>query len=160
MSFRVGLGYDVHRLVVGRRLFLGGVEIPHPLGLEGHSDADVLLHALGDALLGAASLGDLGQHFPPGDPRWKGVRSTELLEHILELVGKAGFRVVNADLTLLAEEPRLGPYRDAIREKVAALLGLPPSSVGLKATTQEGLGFLGRREGIAALAVVLLSDGG
>ncbi len=160
MSFRVGLGYDVHRLVAGRKLVLGGVEIPHPLGLEGHSDADVLLHALGDALLGAASLGDLGQHFPSGDPQWKGVSSARLLDRILELIRSAGYRVVNADLTVVAEEPRLTPYRERIRERIAELLSLAPQDVGLKATTQEGLGFLGRREGIVALAVVLLEREG
>lgn len=156
MRFRVGQGYDVHRLVAGRKLFLGGMEIPHPLGLEGHSDADVLLHALGDALLGAAACGDLGQHFPPGDSRWKGVRSSELLGRIVEIVRADGWRVANVDLTLLAEEPKLGSFREPIRSRVAELLGIDVGCVGLKATTNEGLGALGRREGIAALAAVLL----
>jgi 2-C-methyl-D-erythritol 2,4-cyclodiphosphate synthase len=161
MRLRIGQGYDVHRLVAGRRLVLGGEEIPHELGLEGHSDADVLLHALGDALLGAAGLGDLGTHFPPTDERWRGASSVHLVELILERVRERGFRVVNVDLTLLAETPRLAPYRDRIRARLAAILGVEPQEVGLKATTNEGLGAIGRGEGIAALAVVLLAgDGG
>ncbi len=158
-DFRVGQGYDVHRLVEGRRLVLGGEEIPFDRGLAGHSDADVLLHALGDALLGAAGQGDLGEHFPPDDPRWKDAASTDLLRRILERVGGAGWRVVNCDLTLLAEGPKLAPYRDPIRARIAALLGIETEAVGLKATTHEGLGALGRGEGIAAHAVVLLARG-
>ncbi len=158
-DFRVGQGYDVHRLVEGRRLMLGGEEIPFDRGLAGHSDADVLLHALGDALLGAAGQGDLGEHFPPDDPRWKDAASTDLLRRILERVGGAGWRVVNCDLTLLAEGPKLAPYRDPIRARIAALLGIETEAVGLKATTHEGLGALGRGEGIAAHAVVLLARG-
>lgn len=157
MRLRIGQGYDVHRLVPGRRLVLGGVEIPHPLGLDGHSDADVLLHALGDALLGAVAAGDLGDHFPPGDARFKDADSAELLRAIVEIVVAKGFRVVNCDLTLVAEAPRVAPYRPAIRARVAALLGLSVEEVGLKATTNEQLGALGRGEGIAALAVVLLA---
>jgi 2-C-methyl-D-erythritol 2,4-cyclodiphosphate synthase len=157
LRLRIGQGYDVHRLVPGRRLVLGGVEIPHPLGLDGHSDADVLLHALGDALLGAAAAGDLGDHFPPGDARFKDADSAELLRAIVEIVVAKGFRVVNCDLTLVAEAPRVAPYRPAIRARVAALLGLSVEEVGLKATTNEQLGALGRGEGIAALAVVLLA---
>ncbi len=155
-SFRVGQGYDVHRLVLGRPLVLGGERIPSEVGLEGHSDADVLLHALGDALLGAAGLGDLGEHFPPTDEAWRGADSTELLRRITTLVAGAGWRVANCDLTLIAEAPRLAPHREVIRRRVAGLLGVESAVVGLKATTHEGLGALGRGEGIAALAVVLL----
>jgi len=158
VKLRVGQGYDVHRLVPGRRLMLGGVEIPSPRGLDGHSDADVLLHALGDALLGAAGLGDLGELFPPGEPRWKDADSAELLRTILERVAERGYRVVNCDLTLIAEAPKLAPHRAAIRQRVAALLGVEVDDVGLKATTHERLGALGRGEGMAALAVVLLAS--
>ncbi|MEO7795801.1 MAG: 2-C-methyl-D-erythritol 2,4-cyclodiphosphate synthase [Thermoanaerobaculia bacterium] len=158
MSLRIGQGYDVHRLVAGRKLFLGGEEIPFELGLDGHSDADVLLHALGDALLGAASLGDLGQHFPPADERWRGASSVDLLERIVVLVRDKGFRVVNCDLTLVAEAPRLAPYRERIVERLARVLGVAEDRVGLKATTNEGLGAIGRGEGMAAFAVVLLAS--
>lgn len=154
---RIGQGYDVHRLVAGRRLVLGGVEIPSDRGLEGFSDADVLLHALGDALLGAAGLGDLGEHFPPGDPEWRDADSADLLRRIDALVRAAGFRVVNCDLTLISEAPKIAPYREAIRQRIAGLLGLDASAVGLKATTHEGLGAIGRGEGMAALAVALLA---
>jgi 2-C-methyl-D-erythritol 2,4-cyclodiphosphate synthase len=158
MRLRVGQGYDIHRLVAGRRLVLGGEEIPFELGLDGHSDADVLLHALGDALLGAAGLGDLGDHFPPGDERWRGASSLDLLARIMALVSAAGWRVLNCDLTLIAEAPRLAAYRERIRGRLAPLLGVELTAVGLKATTNEGLGALGRSEGMAALAVVLLGD--
>jgi 2-C-methyl-D-erythritol 2,4-cyclodiphosphate synthase len=157
-GFRIGQGYDVHRLVAGRELWLGGERIPFERGLEGHSDADVLLHALGDALLGACGLGDLGRFFPPGDPRWKGVASSDLLRRIVEKVREAGWRVVNCDLTLIAEAPKLAPYRDAIAGRVAGLLEIEPGAVGLKATTNEGLGTIGRGEGMAALAVVLVGQ--
>ncbi len=160
MSYRIGQGYDVHRLVPGRPLVLGGETIPFELGLEGHSDADVLLHALGDALLGAAGLGDLGAHFPPSEERWRGASSVKLLEILHQRVRAAGFRVVNADLTLLAEAPRLAPYRDAIRARIARVLAVDVAAVGLKATTHEGLGAVGRGEGMAALAVVLLEGDG
>lgn len=159
MKLRVGQGYDVHRLVAGRRLFLGGEEIPFERGLEGHSDADVLLHALGDALLGAAGLGDLGEHFPPSDERWRGASSVDLLHRIVAMVRGAGFAVVNCDLTLLAEAPRLAPYRERIRERLAGILGVEHDAIGLKATTNEGLGAIGRGEGMAAFAVVLLEAG-
>lgn len=158
MSLRIGQGYDVHRLAEGRRLVLGGEEIPSDRGLDGHSDADVLLHALGDALLGAAGLGDLGDHFPPGDPAWKDASSVDLVRRILELVRARGWTVVNCDLTLIAEAPKLAPYRESIRRRIAGLLGIGVDAVGLKATTNERLGALGRGEGMAALAVVLLSD--
>lgn len=156
MDLRVGQGYDVHRLVAGRRLILGGEEIPFDRGLEGFSDADVLLHALGDAILGAAGLGDLGTHFPPGDPKWQDADSVELLERICDLAKAKGFRVVNCDLTLVAEAPKIAPYGDSIRRRIAGVLAVDISAVGLKATTNEGLGTIGRGEGIAALAVTLL----
>jgi 2-C-methyl-D-erythritol 2,4-cyclodiphosphate synthase len=159
VRLRIGQGYDVHRLVAGRPLVLGGETIPFHLGLDGHSDADVLLHALGDALLGAAGLGDLGQHFPPSDERWRGASSMDLLGRIVGLVLGAGWRVLSCDMTLVAEAPRLAPYRDGIRARVAAALGIEVEAVGLKATTNEGLGAIGRGEGMAALAVVLLGDG-
>jgi len=155
---RIGQGYDVHRLVDGRPLVLGGERIPFERGLEGWSDADVLLHALGDALLGAAGLGDLGDHFPPGEERWRGASSVELLRTIVERVRERGWRAVNCDLTLVAQAPKLAPHRDAIRRRIAGVLGIAIEDVGLKATTNEGLGALGRGEGIAALAVALLES--
>lgn len=156
MTLRIGQGYDIHRLIPGRRLVLGGEEIPFELGLDGHSDADVLLHALCDALLGAAGLGDLGAFFPPGDPQWKDANSVDLLAIVVERIHARGFRVVNCDLTLVAEAPRLAPYRHSIRERIGAVLGVDADAVGLKATTNERLGAIGRGEGMAAFAVVLL----
>jgi 2-C-methyl-D-erythritol 2,4-cyclodiphosphate synthase len=158
MSFRVGQGYDIHRLVEGRQLVLGGVQIESDIGLEGFSDADVLLHALGDALLGAAALGDIGVHFPPGDEAWRDADSGDLLRRILEMIEAKGFQVVNCDLTLIGERPRLAPHREAISARIAALLDIGVDRVGLKATTNEQLGAIGRAEGLAALAVVLLRD--
>jgi 2-C-methyl-D-erythritol 2,4-cyclodiphosphate synthase len=155
-ELRIGQGYDVHRLVPGRRLVLGGVEIAWERGLEGHSDADVALHALGDAILGACGLGDLGEHFPPEDPRWKDAASLDLLRRIVDMAQAAGFRVVNCDVTVLAEAPKIRPHRQAMRQRIAAVLGIAGSAVGIKATTHEGLGTIGRREGIAALAVALV----
>ncbi len=157
VRLRVGQGYDVHRLEPGRRLMLGGEEIPFESGLAGHSDADVLLHALCDAILGAAGLGDIGRHFPPTDPRWAGAAGIDLLTIVVDAARQEGWRVVNCDLTLLAEAPRLAPYSESIRGRIAAVLGIDPRSVGLKATTHEGLGALGRGEGMAALAVALLT---
>ena len=156
---RIGQGYDVHRLVAGRDLILGGVKIPHEKGLLGHSDADVLLHAVCDALLGAAGLGDIGHQFPDSDPQFKGISSLILLAHCMVLVGEKGFQVVNLDITLLAEKPKLAPYRQAICENIAEVLCIDPEEVGLKATTTEGLGPVGRGEGMAALCVVLLERG-
>ena len=158
MKLRIGQGYDVHRLVAGRKLVLGGEEIPFAVGLDGHSDADVLLHALGDALLGAASLGDLGRHFPPSDERWRGASSVDLLARIVALVQESGYRVVNCDLTLVAEAPKLSPYRERIIARIARILGIEENAVGLKATTNEGLGAIRRGEGMAAFAVVLLES--
>jgi 2-C-methyl-D-erythritol 2,4-cyclodiphosphate synthase len=151
-----GIGYDCHRLVAGRRLILGGVEIPHELGLEGHSDADVLTHAVIDALLGAAGLGDIGEHFPDTDERYRDADSLALLETVLTTVIAAGLEVVNVDCTVVMEAPRLAPHRQAIRERLARALGLSPTRVNVKATTGEGLGFIGRGEGVAALAVASL----
>lgn len=156
MKLRIGQGYDVHRLVAGRKLLLGGEEIPYERGLEGHSDADVLLHALTDAVLGAAGFGDLGALFPPGDPEWKDASSVRLLEIVIDKAREQGFRVVNCDLTLIAEAPKLAPHREAIRRRLATILGIETAAIGLKATTHERLGALGRGEGMAAMAVVLL----
>jgi 2-C-methyl-D-erythritol 2,4-cyclodiphosphate synthase len=154
---RVGLGYDAHQLVPGRRLILGGVEIPHSLGLLGHSDADVLSHAIGDALLGAAGAGDLGTHFPDKDPAYKDISSLILLERIMRLVRDRGFAPVNVDATIVAQEPRLASHIPAMQAKLAPILGLTPADVNVKATTTEHMGFAGRGEGIAAYAVVLVS---
>jgi 2-C-methyl-D-erythritol 2,4-cyclodiphosphate synthase len=156
MGLRVGIGYDIHRLVAGRPLILGGVRFESARGLDGHSDADVLAHAIGDALLGAASLGDLGQHFPPDDPRWKDASSLDLLRHIRGLLETRQTRVVNVDATLVAEAPRVLPMRERMCSSLAGALGLETSAVSVKATTNEGLGAVGRDEGIAAWAVVLV----
>jgi len=157
IPYRIGTGFDVHPLIQGRKLILGGVHVPHPLGLQGHSDADVLLHALCDALLGALALGDLGHHFPPGDPRWAGVRSTLLLEEVMKRVWALGWRAGNVDCTIIAEQPRLAPHLPDMRDTLMRLMKLPPDAVSIKATTSERLGFTGREEGIAAQAVVLLA---
>jgi len=154
---RVGIGYDVHRLVTGRSLVLGGVTIPAERGLEGHSDADVAIHAIMDALLGAAALGDIGQHFPPGDPAFKDIDSRRLLSRVRGVLDRAGWRVVNVDCTIVAERPKLAPHMAAMRAALAAALGIEGERIGLKATTNEGIGFIGREEGIAALAVALLA---
>jgi 2-C-methyl-D-erythritol 2,4-cyclodiphosphate synthase len=156
---RIGSGFDIHRFGPGDHVMLGGVRIAHDCGVLAHSDGDVLLHALMDALLGAAGAGDIGQHFPPGDARFAGADSTGMLLEVLKLVAARGFEVVNCDLTLIAEAPRIGPHRDAICTCIAAALDVERSRVNLKATTAEGLGALGRGEGIAALAVVLLREG-
>ena len=151
---RFGMGYDVHRLTEGRRLVLGGVEIPHALGLLGHSDADVLLHALSDALLGAAALGDIGQHFPDTDPTYEGADSLVLLARVMELLGEKGYVVGNADCTIVAQRPKLKDYLPEMQENIARTLGVTLGDVNVKATTEERLGFTGREEGIAAYAVV------
>jgi 2-C-methyl-D-erythritol 2,4-cyclodiphosphate synthase len=157
---RVGLGYDAHRLVPGRPLILGGVEIPFPLGLLGHSDADVLSHAIGDALLGAVGAGDLGSHFPDQDPAYLNISSLILLERIMRLVHERGFRPVNVDATVVAEQPRLAPHIPAMKARLAPVLGLAPEDVNIKATTTEKMGFAGKGEGIAAYAVVLVRKPG
>jgi 2-C-methyl-D-erythritol 2,4-cyclodiphosphate synthase len=154
---RVGIGYDVHQFAKGRRLILGGVEIPHDLGLSGHSDADVALHAISDAILGAAGKGDIGEHFPPSDDAWRDADSSDLLRRSLAIAG-VDWRVGNVDLVILAEEPRIGPFRTAIRERISELLQIQYDQVNVKATTTEGLGFVGRRDGIAAMATVTLLD--
>ena len=153
---RIGSGYDVHAFGPGEFLMLGGVRVPHARGVVAHSDGDVLLHALCDALLGAAALGDIGQHFRDTDPKWRGADSAGFVTAVLAQVRAAGFSVVNADLTVIAQAPKVAPYRDAIRARIAQLLAVPAARVNIKATTTEGLGFLGRAEGIAAQAVVLL----
>jgi 2-C-methyl-D-erythritol 2,4-cyclodiphosphate synthase len=153
---RVGIGFDAHRLVPGRRLVLGGVEIPHGKGLLGHSDADALLHALCDAILGALGLGDIGTQFPDTDARFKDIASTELLARVRAMAEERGYRAGNVDMTVLAEEPRLAPHIDAMRGCIARVLGCGAGDVGLKATTTEGMGFCGRGEGIAAMAVATL----
>jgi 2-C-methyl-D-erythritol 2,4-cyclodiphosphate synthase len=155
----VGIGYDSHRLGSGRRLVLGGVDVPSELGLEGHSDADVLAHALTDALLGAAGLGDIGEHFPDSDERFRDADSMELLADVLGRVRSAGHALVNVDCTIVMEAPKLGSHRQAIRERLAETLGLPLARVNVKASTGEGIGFVGRGEGVAALAVASLTDG-
>jgi 2-C-methyl-D-erythritol 2,4-cyclodiphosphate synthase len=154
--YRVGLGYDVHRLVKDRPLVLGGIEIPFHHGLEGHSDADVLSHALGDALLGALGLGDLGRHFPETDPRLKGISSLTILGRIGTLLHQEGFEIGNVDVTVAAQEPKLAPHIQAMREALSRVLAISVKQINIKATTTEGLGFAGRKEGIAAYAVALL----
>jgi len=157
VELRIGQGYDVHPLEAGRRLVLGGVEIAHERGLAGHSDADVLLHAIADAVLGAAGQGDIGLHFPPSDDRWRDASSLDLLARVVEIVRIRNWSVVNVDATVIAERPRIAPHAPLMRERIAARLGIPTDAVGVKATTNERLGALGREEGIAALAVALLS---
>ena len=156
---RIGSGFDVHAFGAGDHLMLGGVRIAHSRGVVAHSDGDVLLHALCDALLGAAGLGDIGQHFPDSDPRWKGAASARFVTAVLGLLQARRLAVLNADLTVIAEAPRIAPHREAICREVARLLEVPVERVNVKATTTERLGFLGRAEGVAAQAVVLLSEG-
>lgn len=155
-----GIGYDVHAFISGRPLILGGVEIPSDRGLDGHSDADVLAHAVADAILGAIGEVDIGQHFPNTDPAFRGISSLELLRRVMALVHETGGRLLNIDASLIAEAPKVGPYVATMRERLGAALGLPPARVGVKATTNERMGFVGRGEGIAALAVasVLMPD--
>lgn len=153
---RIGTGYDVHRLADGEELWLGGIKIDHPRGLAGHSDADVAVHALVDAILGAIGAGDIGSHFPPSDPQWKGASSDRFLTHAVKLAAEAGYRIGNVDLTIICEAPKIGPHREAMRTRLAELLGTPLAAVSVKATTTERLGFTGRGEGIAAQAVATL----
>ncbi len=150
---RFGMGYDVHRLVAGRRLILGGVDIPHSLGLLGHSDADVLLHAVADALLGAAALGDIGRHFPDTDPAYEGISSMVLLEQVARLLDEKGWKVGNLDATIVAQQPKLAPFIATMDANIARVLGILPGQVNVKATTEEHLGFTGTEQGIAAYAV-------
>ena len=153
---RVGMGYDVHRLTEGRKLILGGVEIPWEKGLLGHSDADVLVHAVMDALLGAAALGDIGKHFPATDPAYKGISSILLLRHVAELLKKNGYAIGNVDATIIAQKPKMAPHILKMRENMAEAMGISVDCLNVKATTEEGLGFTGREEGIAAQAICLL----
>lgn len=153
---RIGQGYDVHKLVEDRDLWICGIKIPHSHGLLGHSDADVAIHALCDALLGALALGDIGKHFPDSDPRYKGIDSKILLSHVMKLIHEKGYDLVNCDITICAEAPKFRPYIDEMRETLASVMNVSPDQVSVKATTTEKLGFTGRREGIASLAVVLL----
>ncbi|WP_368303525.1 2-C-methyl-D-erythritol 2,4-cyclodiphosphate synthase [Mediterraneibacter gnavus] len=155
---RIGQGYDVHRLVEGRRLIIGGVDIPYEKGLLGHSDADVLLHAVMDALLGAAALGDIGQHFPDSDERYKGISSIALLKKVGKILQENGYMIENIDSTVIAQRPKLLPYRPQMAENIAAALGIEKEQVSVKATTEEGLGFTGTGEGISAQAIALLSS--
>jgi 2-C-methyl-D-erythritol 2,4-cyclodiphosphate synthase len=153
---RVGIGYDSHRFEEGRPLVLGGIRIPHPRGLAGHSDADAVVHALIDAILGAAAAGDIGQHFPDTDPKWKGADSMALLRSVHQLVRERGYALAQADLTIITEQPQLSPHLPAMAAKLAERLGAPPGSVSVKAKTNEGMGFIGRGEGIAVIAVATL----
>lgn len=157
---RVGTGYDVHRLVPGRKLILGGVDIPWEMGLLGHSDADVLLHAVMDALLGAAALGDIGKHFPDTDDAYKGISSIKLLERVGDLINDAGYYIINIDATIIAQKPKLRPYIEDMEKNTAKALGLDPDQINIKATTEEGLGFTGAMEGIAAQAVCSIDKPG
>ena len=154
--YRIGNGYDVHRLIKGRKLILGGVDIPHDLGLDGHSDADVLCHALCDSLLGAAGAGDLGKYFPDTEKKWKGISSLILLEKSGELVAKRGFQISNIDTTIVAQQPKIGPHIKSMTTNISETLKIDPTQINIKATTTERLGFAGREEGIAAYAVTLL----
>lgn len=154
---RVGMGYDVHKLVEGRKLIIGGVEIPHRLGLLGHSDADVLLHAISDALLGAAALGDIGKHFPDDDPKFEGADSRVLLRQVVKIVKEKGFDIENVDATVVAQSPKLAPFIEKIRENIAADLKIDLDCVNVKATTEEKLGFTGKEEGISAYSVCSLN---
>ena len=155
---RVGMGYDVHKLTEGRKLILGGVDIPWEKGLLGHSDADVLIHAVMDALLGAAALGDIGKHFPDTDPAYKGISRIKLLVHVAELLRKQEYAVGNIDATVIAQKPKMAPHIPQMRKNMADALGIPESKINIKATTEEGLGFTGRGEGIASQAICLLIE--
>ena len=155
---RIGHGYDVHKLIEGRKLILGGIEVPHTLGLLGHSDADVLTHAIMDSILGAAALGDIGQHFPDHDDRYLGADSTELLRHVMELIREKGYRIGNLDATIIAQKPKLMSYLPQMRKKLAEVMEISEDRLNLKATTEEHLGFTGRQEGISAHCVCLLEE--
>lgn len=154
---RVGMGYDVHKLVEGRDLIIGGVKIPHTLGLLGHSDADVLLHAIMDALLGAAGLGDIGKHFPDTDPQYKGISSMKLLEHVAKLIAEKGYVVENIDATIIAQKPKMRPHIEQMEQNIAEALGISTDQINVKATTEEGLGFTGTEEGISSQAICALT---
>jgi len=153
---RIGHGYDSHRFAAGRRLILGGVEIPHDQGLDGHSDADAVAHAVTDALLGAAGLGDIGRHFPPSHARWKDADSLQLLSRVVRLLEGRNYQVVNVDVTVVCEAPRIGPHAEAMQQRLAGVLGIAPDHISIKGKSNEGLGWIGRGEGIAAFAVALI----
>jgi len=153
---RVGIGYDSHRFAEGRRLVLGGVEIEHPLGLAGHSDADVIAHAVTDALLGATGLGDIGRHFPPSDAQWQGADSIELLRHAAQLAAEQNYQVVNVDVSVICEAPKIGPHATAMAQRLSTAIGIAPRMISIKGKTNEGMGWIGRGEGVAAMAVVLV----
>lgn len=155
---RIGNGYDVHRLIKGRKLILGGVEIPHSMGLDGHSDADVLLHALCDAILGACGAGDIGHYFPDTDPQWKNISSLVLLQKVGELCSQRQFQIANADSIIVAQKPKLAPFMDEMKKNISRALGVDCNQINIKATTTEHLGFAGREEGIAAYSVVLITE--
>ena len=155
---RIGLGYDVHRLIPERKLILGGVDIPYELGLLGHSDADVLLHAIMDSLLGAASLGDIGKHFPDTDDRFKGISSIELLKEVGKLISEKGYKIGNIDATIIAQKPKMAPHIPLMRENIASALNIDLEQINVKATTEEGLGFTGRQEGISSQAICMLTS--
>lgn len=155
---RIGMGYDVHKLVDGRKLILGGVDIPYELGLLGHSDADVLLHAIMDSLLGAAALGDIGKHFPDTDEKYKGISSIKLLEHVGKLINEEGYIIENIDATIIAQRPKMAPHISQMVENIATALGIEANQVNVKATTEEGLGFTGKGEGISSQSIALLSS--
>ncbi len=155
---RVGLGYDIHRLVEGRKFFLGGVEIPYIKGLEGYSDADVLLHAVCDALLGAVGKDDIGHHFPNTDPEFKDISSLQLLNRVAETIKNAGFRIANIDATLILEEPKLTPFKPKMKKMIGSVLGIPEDLINIKATTQEGVGAIGRGEAVAAYAIAAIEE--
>lgn len=157
-NLRIGQGYDVHAFGPGDHLVLAGVRLPHTAGIQAHSDGDVILHALCDALLGAAGLGDIGMHFPDSDPKWRGADSRNFLRHVMSLLSERRYAVVNVDVTLLADAPRIGKFRDAMRVNIAADLGLATDRVNVKATTSEGLGFIGKREGLACHAIALIEQ--
>lgn len=157
MALRVGIGYDVHKLVPGRKLILGGVDIPYSKGLSGHSDADVIIHAVGDALLGAAGEKDIGFYFPNNDKKWRDISSLKILEHIKAILDKRKWQIGNIDIMVLMEEPKIKDYIDKMKENMAGVLKCPKENIGIKATTTEGLGFMGRKEGIAAQAVCLIN---
>jgi 2-C-methyl-D-erythritol 2,4-cyclodiphosphate synthase len=157
MTYRIGTGYDIHRLIKGRLLWLGGIQIPFEKGLDGHSDADVLLHAITDAILGAAALPDIGRYFPPSDPTFKGIASTKMLAKAVQEIHRLGFRISNVDTVVIAESPKMAPHREAMRKTIARILQVPVSAVQIKGKTNEGLGDIGKGDAIAAQAVVLLS---
>ncbi len=159
MNIKIGIGFDVHALVAGRPLMLGGIEVPFDKGLKGHSDGDALLHAIADAMLGACALGDIGRHFPDTDPRFKGADSAKLLGEVKALVSKAGFRPINVDANVIAQSPRLAPHIDAMRERISAILGMAAGDVSVKARTAEGMGEIGQGKAIAVQAAVLVSKG-